>query len=72
MSSIFLTKSESAPTRVSKQGIIEISRDTELIKFRERECEVIDQGIREFGLLAVARAQGSSTASEHAVIRRQY
>jgi hypothetical protein len=72
MSSIFLAKSESAPTRVSEQGIIEISRDAQLIKLLERECEVIDQGVREFGSLAEARAQRSSTASEHPAIRRQY
>ena len=72
MSSIFLAKSESAPTCVSEQGIIEISRDVELIKLLERECEVIDQAIREFGSLAAARAQGSSTASKHAKVRLQY
>ena len=37
MSSIFLAKSESGPTCVSEQGIIEISRDAELIKLLERE-----------------------------------
>ncbi|KAK0119748.1 hypothetical protein ONS95_011183 [Cadophora gregata] len=72
MSSIFRGRSESAPTCVSEQGMIEISRDQELIRLLERECEVIDRAVQAFGSLAEARAQGSPTASEHAAIRRQY
>ncbi len=47
------------------QSIIEISQDAEPIRLLDIECEVTDQRVREFGSL------GSSTASEHAAIRRQ-